>query len=76
MIKTFTQEDLIRFIYREAPQELHEQITQAICFDNELAEQCANLVHAKLKADKVLRQPSERTISSILEYSKNYKVQS
>ena len=74
MIKTFTQEELIQFIYREASQELHEQITQAICYDSELALQCDQLLQAKMEVDKVERSPRQRAISNILAYSRNFEV--
>ena len=76
MIKTFTQEDLIRYVYKEAPEHLHEQITQALCTDEELAEQCAQLLQTQHKLDELTRTPSARSVSSILEYSRNFNLQS
>ena len=73
MIKTFTQEELIRYVYREAPEKLHEQITKAICFDEELAGECASLLHTKQRIDKVSRTPSASSVAAILSYSRNYK---
>ena len=73
MIKTFTQEELIRYVYREAPEKLHEQITQAICFDEELAAECATLLHTKQRIDKVSRTPSASAVANILAYSRTYK---
>jgi hypothetical protein len=72
MIKTFTQEDLIRYIYNEAPAALHEQIEQAICFDEELAQQYTELAKAKQSVDKLSRQPGAGAIANILAYSRNY----
>ncbi len=76
MIKTFTQEELIQYIYREASEQLHEQITLALCSDEELAEQCIELMQTMQKVDKVTSAPSARTVSSILEYSRNFNLQS
>ncbi len=69
MIQTFTQLDLIRFIYNETTAEQHRTIELALLCDNELMEEYKSL---KLTADELTKlsyKPSDSTIEKILNYS-------
>jgi hypothetical protein len=73
MIKTFTPHELTLFVYEEASDELSEQIEQALHEDAELRAQYRTLLAAKQSAEKVTYSPSQRSIDSILEYSRAYR---
>ena len=72
MIKTFTQDDLIRYIYQETTTEETIQMKIALTFDESLSE----CYHELSKTAKLLRRvplkPSESCIDKILSYSKSY----
>jgi hypothetical protein len=70
MIKTFTQDDLIRFLYRETTEEENLELTRALKQDAELALQFNELQSLIQKLDDTLVEPSKKVIDSILNYSK------
>ena len=70
MIKTFTQTDLIRYLYRETTEEEKSQIDRALKRDGNL-KALFNEVRAALKdLDETALQPSESTVFNILNYSR------
>jgi len=70
MTKIFTHDDLIRFVYQEASPDENRQIKLALEEDIELFEQYQELKWLKMQMDGTLMDPSEKTVNSILEYSK------
>lgn len=72
MTKTFTQDDLIRYIYRETTTEETIQIKTALNFDESFSE----CYHELSKTVELFRwvsfKPSESCIDKILSYSKSY----
>ena len=71
MIKTFTQLDLIRFIYNEISTEQHREIELALLCDNELMEEYKSLKSTINTLTEVSYDPSNSTIDTILNYSKS-----
>ncbi len=72
MIKTFTQDDLIRYIYQETTPEESIEIETALIFDEQLSETYNNLSGTVESLKAVKLKPSEDTIDKILSYSKSY----
>jgi hypothetical protein len=70
MIKTFTQDDLIRFIYNECPETEKREISKALLCDTELLELYKQLTAVKQQVDRATFEPSDKTVQSILAYSK------
>lgn len=71
MIKTFTQTDLVRYLYHETTEEENNQINRALLRDSDLRA-LYNEVRETLKdLDAAMMQPSESTIEKILDYSKS-----
>jgi hypothetical protein len=71
MIKTFTQNDLIRFLYNETSKKETKEIHKALLCDSELRQQYAELTAQKNQLDEGLLQPSPVSIANILHYSKS-----
>ena len=71
MIKTFTQTDLIRYLYRETTEEERTEIDKALICDSELMalynEMCAMIKDM----DGAQLEPSSATVLSILSYSRS-----
>jgi hypothetical protein len=76
MIKTFTQNDLIRYVYQETLAEENIEIETAAIFDNELAEELNALQKTVSALDLIERTPSFKSIDKILSYSKSYDLHS
>ncbi len=71
MIKTVTQDNLVRFIYGETSAEEASLIQEALSSNFELKELYEQLLESKAELDKVRLQPSQKVIDNILNYSKN-----
>ena len=76
MIKTFTQEKLLRYVYNELPADEQAGLEQALTHDAELAGQCADLLLAQRALNGVHSTPSTATTQSILQYSRTFLAES
>ena len=76
MIKTFTHNELIQYVYNELPAELTAPLEKALQTDHTLAENCAELLASKRTLDKLRPEPSAASISNILTYSRNFNLRS
>ena len=70
MIKTFTQNDLIRFIYHETTESEEREINKALICDAVLQLQYNELITVKNQMDESQLAPSQSVINSILTYAK------
>ena len=70
MTKIFTHDDLIRYVYEETEPDENQQIELALSEDMELLEQYHELLWLRKQMDEGMMIPSEKTINTILEYSK------
>lgn len=70
MIKTFTQNDLIRFLYHETSEQETKEINKALLCDSELQAQYNELNASKSMLDETQMQPSASTVLNILSYSR------
>ena len=70
MIKTFTQNDVVRYLYHETSTKENEEIAQALLCDSELEAAYNELKAIKDQIVLDFKNPSEKVINSILEYSR------
>jgi hypothetical protein len=71
MIKTFTQNDLIRFLYHETTEQEEREINKALICDSELQEQYKELIATKNQLDVARLEPSAMVVENILNYSRS-----
>lgn len=71
MIKTFTQNDLIRFLYHETSEQEEREINKALICDSELQEQYKELIATKSQLDVARLEPSAMVVENILNYSRS-----
>lgn len=76
MIKTFTHNELIRYVYDELPETAKGKLEQSLLNDLELAEECAELLATKRQLERSRKGPRPETISNILLYSQTFNMQS
>lgn len=69
MIKTFTENDLIRYVYGETSENEKNEIEQAAICDSEMDEEIRILKSLCRDLNNLIIAPSERAISKILNYS-------
>jgi hypothetical protein len=72
MIKTFTPNDVIRYIYNETPEEESEQIAYTLLTDSQLQAFYDEMLALKKDLNKTDIGPSERVIQNILAYSRDF----
>lgn len=72
MIKLFTQETLLRYVYNELPADEQQEVEQALLHDPELATACADLLLAQRSLDALHTAPSARSTDTILQYSRTF----
>ena len=73
MTKTFTKNDLVRFVYRELSEEEQNQIRNWVIQDPELEDSIKELEATRDSLNKVLVSPSQRSINHILNFSRDYQ---
>jgi len=71
MTKTFTQDDLIRYIYSDMDPIEKTQIENALICENELLEEYHQLRATVKEMEQVEIRPSKLVIERILNYSKS-----
>ncbi|MEM9859795.1 MAG: hypothetical protein AAF843_20755 [Bacteroidota bacterium] len=76
MIKTFTQDDVVRYVYQETSELETKEIRKALLCDAKLEEMYKDILSMKAELDKARKMPSDRTVNNILNYSKSLKLSS
>lgn len=76
MIKTFTQNDLIRYIYQETDEKENKEIEEALLFDNKLFDIYRRMVEVTESLNRFEKRPSKNVINRILNYSKSINLHS
>lgn len=76
MTKTFTENDLVRFLYDELNKEKKQALERALLTDLDLQSELENLRSTINDLDQVTYSPSQRSVNKILDFSKGYHKQS
>jgi hypothetical protein len=71
MIKTFTQNDVLKLIYNELEESEADQMQAALCSDQDLENLYHELLTVKMALHNSYKPVPERAIRNILEYSRN-----
>lgn len=72
MIKTITQDDLVKYIYGETSREENEQIEFSLNFDEELKNDLTDFTFIKNEIRKIDLSPSQRLVDNLIFFSRNY----
>lgn len=59
------------YVYNELPAAARARLEQVLMQDNELAEQCSELLIAKISLDEALTAPRNRVVETVLTYSRS-----
>ena len=71
MTKTFTRDDVIRFVYDEMDTEEAMDLSKVLFNDAKLERIYNELVALKTQIDGAVKKPSDAVINRILNYSKS-----
>ncbi len=72
MIKTITQDELIKYVYGETNAEENEQIEISLSLDEELKNDLSDFTFIKNEIKKIDLSPSQRMVDNLIFFSKNY----
>jgi len=66
MIKSFTPNDLVSYIYQELNDDESDQITQALHSDDDLMEEYLDMKDAFERLDQAFIHPSDKVVKAIM----------
>nr|WP_295929375.1 hypothetical protein [uncultured Dyadobacter sp.] len=72
MTKTFTYDDVVRYLYAETTENENEQIVEALALDDNLMNFYLDSLDIQNQMNKIVRVPSEKVISEVFTYSKQF----
>ena len=72
MIKTFTEDDLIRYVYGESSETEKTEIENAVICDNDLEEKLISLRYETNRLDTLTYQPSTLSVKKIMDFSASF----
>ena len=75
MIETFTQNDVLRYLYGETSHLESKKIKNALKWDADLAEFYLMARQQKSEIDNCLLEPSEKVLSAIMEHARHDNLQ-
>ncbi|MBB6326249.1 ABC-type dipeptide/oligopeptide/nickel transport system permease component [Algoriphagus iocasae] len=71
MIKLFTPNDLIRYIYQEMTEVEQEKLVQALHQDESLMQEYVEMLSTLEQLDQIKLQPSEKVVTAIKSRAKS-----
>ncbi len=74
MTKTFTYDDVVRYLYAETTENENDLIVEALALDDDLMNFYLDSLEIKSQMNKIVRIPSERSIEKVIKFSKNYSI--
>ena len=72
MIKTFTQDDVVRYVYEETSAEENVLIEDALMSEPDLMTFFLEALELRALMNKIERQPRTSTVQAILNYSQQH----
>lgn len=70
MTKTFTYDDVIRYVYAETTQIENDSIVEALALDDDLMNFYLDSLEIKNQMNKIVRVPSDSSVQKIIRYSR------
>lgn len=72
MTKTFTYDDVVRYIYSETTESENDLIVEALALDDDLMTFYIDSLEIQTQMNKIVRTPTEQTIGKVLNYSQQF----
>jgi hypothetical protein len=72
MTKTFTYDDVVRYLYAETSHQENDEIVEALASDTDMLAFYLDSLELQAQMDRIVRIPSERATESIFSYSRQY----
>jgi hypothetical protein len=71
MIQTFTQHDVIRYVYQETTEVENNLIQDGLIHDPEMLEFYLDMLDVQAGLNRSYQEPSERSVENVLAYSRD-----
>lgn len=72
MTKTFTYDDVVRYVYSETTDEENLLIVEALAINDDLMNFYLDSLELQKQMNLIMRSPSNRSVSRILDFSYSY----
>ncbi|MPR33465.1 hypothetical protein [Salmonirosea aquatica] len=72
MTKTFTYDDVVRYLYAETSPQENDDIVEALASDFDMLAFYLDSLELQAQMDRIVRTPSSRATENILLYSRQY----
>jgi hypothetical protein len=72
MTKTFTYDDVVRYLYAETTENENDLIVEALALDDNLMNFYLDSLEIQSQMNKIIRTPSDKSISEVIKYSKRF----
>ena len=74
MTKTFTYDDVVRYLYAETTESENDLIVEALALDDDLMNFYLDSLEIKSQMNKIVRTPSDKSIEKVIRFSRQYPV--
>lgn len=72
MTKTFTYDDVVRYLYAETTENENDLIVEALALDDDLMNFYLDSLEIKSQMNKIIRTPSDKSIENVIKFSSQY----
>jgi len=72
MTKTFTYDDVVRYLYAETTENENDLIVEALALDDDLMSFYIDSLEIQNQMNKIVRIPSDKSVSEAIRYSQQF----
>lgn len=74
MTKTFTYDDVVRYLYSETSPQENNSLVEALSSDSEMLAFYLDSLELQVQMNRIVREPAQRSVDNILRYSQHYPI--
>lgn len=74
MTKTFTYDDVVRYLYAETTENENDQIIEALALDDDLMNFYLDSLEIQRQMNRIVRVPSDKSIEKVINFSQKYSM--
>jgi hypothetical protein len=74
MTKTFTYDDVVRYLYAETTENENDLIVEALALDDDLMNFYIDSLEIQNQMNKIIRTPSDMSVAEVIKYSQQFSL--
>ncbi|KAA6441740.1 hypothetical protein FEM33_00255 [Dyadobacter flavalbus] len=74
MTKTFTYDDVVRYLYAETTENENDLIVEALALDDDLMSFYIDSLEIQNQMNRIVRTPSDTAVSEVIRYSQQFSL--